>query len=154
MAFPTKTKGHHHLQGNVQVYNVRIPVSVGGTTMAARCQVSPMAGFTDGSMSTDYNVHYSRRSWHCIYFASSSSSFSVSFFFFVLFLFRFLSLSRSFQSCKTDKCKPTRQNPQRPAQVKCTAQNTMGECLKVDPKCSQRAHALMAARSEAQENQQ
>ena len=26
MAFSTKIKGHHHLQGNVQVYNVRIPV--------------------------------------------------------------------------------------------------------------------------------
>ena len=25
MAFSTKIKGHHHLQGNVQVYNVRIP---------------------------------------------------------------------------------------------------------------------------------
>ena len=24
--FNTKTKGNHHLQGNVQVYNVRIPV--------------------------------------------------------------------------------------------------------------------------------
>ena len=29
MAFPTKMKGNHHLQGEVQVYNVRIPVSVG-----------------------------------------------------------------------------------------------------------------------------
>ena len=28
MAFSTKIKGHHHLQGNVQVYNVRIPVLV------------------------------------------------------------------------------------------------------------------------------
>ena len=27
MAFSTKIKGTHHLQGNVQVYNVRIPVS-------------------------------------------------------------------------------------------------------------------------------
>ena len=26
MAFSTKIKGHHHLQGNVQVYNVRTPV--------------------------------------------------------------------------------------------------------------------------------
>ena len=26
MAFSTKIKGNHHLQGNVQVYNVRIPV--------------------------------------------------------------------------------------------------------------------------------
>ena len=26
MAFSTKIKGHHHVQGNVQVYNVRIPV--------------------------------------------------------------------------------------------------------------------------------
>ena len=26
MDFSTKIKGHHHLQGNVQVYNVRIPV--------------------------------------------------------------------------------------------------------------------------------
>ena len=25
MAFSTKIKGNHHLQGNVQVYNVRIP---------------------------------------------------------------------------------------------------------------------------------
>ena len=25
MAFSTKIKGHHHLQGNVQVYNVRMP---------------------------------------------------------------------------------------------------------------------------------
>ena len=29
MAFSTKTKGNHHLQGNVQAYNVRIPVLVG-----------------------------------------------------------------------------------------------------------------------------
>ena len=26
MAFSTRMKGHHHLQGNVQVYSVRIPV--------------------------------------------------------------------------------------------------------------------------------
>ena len=26
MAFSTKIKGHHHVQGNVQVYNARIPV--------------------------------------------------------------------------------------------------------------------------------
>ena len=35
MAFSTKIKGHHHLQGNVQVYNLRIPddyecVKIGG----------------------------------------------------------------------------------------------------------------------------
>ena len=29
MAFSIKIKGNHHLQGNVQVYNVRIPVLVG-----------------------------------------------------------------------------------------------------------------------------
>ena len=29
MAFSTKIKGHHHLQGNVQVYHVRIPVKEG-----------------------------------------------------------------------------------------------------------------------------
>ena len=29
MAFSTKIKGHHHLQGSVQVYNVRIPVWTG-----------------------------------------------------------------------------------------------------------------------------
>ena len=28
MAFSTKIKGHHHLQGNVQVYNLRIPERV------------------------------------------------------------------------------------------------------------------------------
>ena len=28
MVFSTKIRGNHHLQGNVQVYNVRIPVFV------------------------------------------------------------------------------------------------------------------------------
>ena len=28
MAFSTKIKGHRHVQGNVQVYNVRIPVAI------------------------------------------------------------------------------------------------------------------------------
>ena len=31
MAFSAKIKGNHHLQGNVQVYNVRIPVLGNGS---------------------------------------------------------------------------------------------------------------------------
>ena len=40
MAFSTKIKGNHHLQGNVQVYNVRIPVQSVSSQFQATVPVS------------------------------------------------------------------------------------------------------------------
>ena len=41
MAFSTKIKGHHHLQGNVQVYNVRIPVFWKARRIYSKGQTAP-----------------------------------------------------------------------------------------------------------------
>ena len=47
MAFSTNIKGHHHLQGNVQVYNVRMPAKPKGDCMFTRVSfwaMSPTIG--------------------------------------------------------------------------------------------------------------
>ena len=45
MAFSTKIKGHHHLQGNVQVHNVRIPVLVSLETSAQKSNLKAPSPF-------------------------------------------------------------------------------------------------------------
>ena len=75
-SFPTKIEGNHHLQGTVQVYNVRIPVFV--VSMGFEISVQPLADPGLSGNRFEYSTWLRTTAWHWRAFACIGARANVS----------------------------------------------------------------------------